>query len=305
MILVLRGFFVIAALWLTAVPAHAAALAVVLALDVSASVTADSYILQRDGIAHAFADPRLARAIAAAPGGIEALVLEWSDPQESAVTVGWTRIADSESAARFAAAIHATSRTSHGLTAIGPALAAAAAQFGRLPQPAARRVIDISGDGMANLGLPPAAMRDAIVKAGITINGLAILSEEPWLEGYYRKNVIGGPGAFVAAARDFGNVADAMLRKLAVEVAGASVPRAASVPLSSSGPPALLGQVGCWARLAATAVDPYRPFAGSGCSRINAEVALIARRSASAGSGAAATPSSKPIIRFSQRSPKY
>jgi hypothetical protein len=240
----LRGFLVIAAVWLAAAPAQAAALAVVFALDVSTSVTADSYILQRDGIAHAFGDPRLVKAIAATPGGIEALVLEWSDPRNIAVTVGWTRIADGEGAARFAAAVHARTRSSRGLTAIGPALAAAAAQFDHLPQPAARRVIDISGDGIANLGEPPAAARDAIIKTGITINGLAILSEEPWLEDYYRHNVIGGPGAFVAAARDFHSVADAMLRKLALEVAGAGVPSAASTALSRGGRDLLLGRVG-------------------------------------------------------------
>ena len=220
-------------------PAHAAALA----LDVSASVTADSYILQRDGIAHAFADPRLIKAIAAAPGGIEALVLEWSDPRDLAVTVGWTRIADAEGAARFAAAVHATARRSRGLTAIGPALAAAAAQFDDLPQPAVRRVIDISGDGMANSGEPPAAARDAVVKAGITINGLAILSEEPWLEDYYRDNLIGGAGAFVIAARDFHSFADAMLRKLALEVAGAGAPNAASAGSCKGGRPVLSGGI--------------------------------------------------------------
>ena len=126
-----------------------------MAIDVSDSVTADSYILQRDGIARAFNDPRLLKAVAAAPGGIEALVLEWSDPDKIAVTVGWTQIIDQRSAARFAAAVHATTRSSRGLTAIGPALAAAAAQFDHLPQPAARRVIDISGDGIANLGELP------------------------------------------------------------------------------------------------------------------------------------------------------
>jgi hypothetical protein len=73
---------------------------------------------------------------------------------------------------------------------------------------------------MANFGLPPAVARDRVVAAGITINGLAILTEEPWLEAYYRSNVIGGPGAFVVAARDFRSFADAVLRKLAQEIAG-------------------------------------------------------------------------------------
>jgi Protein of unknown function (DUF1194) len=210
-----------AALLVKSAPAACAGLALVLAVDVSMSVTADSYLLQRNGIARAFENPRLVNAISAVPGGIEALVLEWSDPERIAVTVDWTRLADADSAAAFAGAVRATKRSSEGLTAIGPALLAAAAAFDHAPEPAPRRVIDISGDGMANFGLPPAVARDRIVAAGIMINGLAIVTEEPWLDAYYRSNVIGGPGAFVVAARDFRSFADAMLRKLVQEIAGA------------------------------------------------------------------------------------
>src|ERR1700738_72501 len=99
------------ALMLEVASAKGAALALVLAIDVSASVTADSYLLQRDGIARAFANPRLTEAISAAAGGIEVLVLEWSDPDKIAVTVDWTRIADTASAGAFAAAVHATRRS--------------------------------------------------------------------------------------------------------------------------------------------------------------------------------------------------
>jgi hypothetical protein len=211
-----------AALLAGSAPAAGAGLALVLAVDVSVSVTADSYLLQRNGIARAFENPLLASAISALPGGIEALVLEWSDPDRIAITVGWTRLTDATSAAAFGAAVRATKRSSEGLTAIGPALLAAAAAFDHMPEPAPRRVIDISGDGMANFGLPPAVARDRIVAAGITINALAILTEEPWLEAYYRRNAIGGPGAFVVAARDFRSFADAMLRKLVQEIAGAA-----------------------------------------------------------------------------------
>ena len=70
------------------------------------------------------------------PGGIEALVLEWSDPDKIAVTVGWTRIANRNARAAFAAAVRATQRSSHGLTAIGAALLAAAAAFDHMPEPA-------------------------------------------------------------------------------------------------------------------------------------------------------------------------
>jgi hypothetical protein len=199
--------------------AQAAGLALVLAVDVSESVSPERYILQHDGIARAFEAPQLTDAIAAAPGGIEALVLEWSDPDKIRVTVDWTPIANRGAALSFAASVRATERTSHGLTAIGSAMLAAAAAFDHMPEPAGRRVIDISGDGMANFGEPPATVRDELVGRGITINGLAILSEEPWLADYYSQNVVGGPAAFVVVAKGFDSFAEAMLRKLVQEVA--------------------------------------------------------------------------------------
>jgi uncharacterized protein DUF1194 len=201
-------------------PVSAASIALVMAVDVSDSVSTERYMLQRDGIAQAFETPRLVDAIAAQPGGIEVLVLEWSDPDKIAVTVGWTRIVDRASAANFAMAMRATKRTSHGLTAIGAAMLAAADALDRVPEPADHKIIDVSGDGMANFGPPPAPVRDRLVASGITINGLAILTEEPWLADYYRQNVIGGDTAFCLVAETMDSFAEAMLKKLVQEVAG-------------------------------------------------------------------------------------
>jgi hypothetical protein len=200
--------------------AQAAAVALVLAVDVSESVSTERYLLQHDGIARAFETPRLIDAISAAPDGIEVLVLEWSDPDKIAVTVDWTRVTDRSSAAHFAAAVRATTRTSHGLTAIGAAMLAGGAAFDRLPEPAANRVIDVSGDGIANFGPAPATVRDQLVARGITINGLAILTEEPWLADYHRENVIGGASGFCLVAESMDSFAEAMLKKLVQEVAG-------------------------------------------------------------------------------------
>ncbi len=210
-----------ALLYAAAVPARAAAVALVLAIDVSESVSSERYLLQHEGIARAFETPQLVDAIAAVPGGVEALVLEWSDPDKIAITVGWTRVANRTGAAGFAASVRATQRSSNGLTAIGSALLAAAAAFDHMPEPAGHKIIDISGDGMANFGVAPVTARDALVNQGITINGLAILSEEPWLDDYYRTNVVGGPAAFVLVAKNFDSFADAILRKLVQEVASA------------------------------------------------------------------------------------
>ena len=211
-----------AAVAIASVPAAKAAdLALVLAVDVSESVSADRYLLQHDGIARAFENPQLIQAIGNAPGGIEVLLLEWSDPDKIAITIGWTRVANRSSAAAFAAAVRATTRTSHGLTAIGAAMRAGAAAFDHMPEPAVHKVIDVSGDGMANFGPSPAQVRDELVAQGITINGLAILTEEPWLAEYYSSNVIGGASSFCLVAENMNSFAEAMLRKLVQEVAGA------------------------------------------------------------------------------------
>src|SRR5260370_13113912 len=164
---------------LGASPAQAAGIALVLAIDVSESVSSARYLLEHEGSARAFETPRLVDIIAAMPGGMEALVLEWSDPDKIAITVGWTRIASHNGAAAFAAAVRGTTRTSNGLTAIGSAMMAAAAAFEPMPEPADHRVIDISGDRMANFGLPPVQARDLLVRQGIQIKGLAIPNEPP------------------------------------------------------------------------------------------------------------------------------
>ena len=208
----------LAALVAGAAPVSAASLALVLAVDVSESVSTERYVLQHDGIANAFETPQLINAIARMPGGIEALVLEWSDPDKIAVTVDWTKVVDAESAGGFAASVRKSERSSRGLTAIGAALQAAGAAFDRLPEPAAHKVVDVSGDGIANFGPAPSGVRDQLVAQGITINGLAILTEEPWLADYYRQNVIGGTAGFCLVAENMDSFAEAILRKLVQEV---------------------------------------------------------------------------------------
>jgi uncharacterized protein DUF1194 len=220
---------------LTTAPLRAAPvdLALVLAVDVSESVDAEEYELQHEGIARAFESASLIAAIRGGKrGAVEVLVLEWSDRDKQVVTVDWTRVADQPSAKDFAAKVRASRRSSNGLTAIGDALAAAYANFARLEDEADRRVIDVSGDGMANIGPSPQAIRDSLVADGVTINGLAILKTEPWLDSYYDQYVVGGPGAFLMQIEDFPSVIAAMQQKLLNEVtASRPVRRAALAPL--------------------------------------------------------------------------
>jgi len=201
--------------------------ALVLAIDVSESVDAGEYRLQHEGIARAFENSGVIDAIRGGPhGAIEATVLEWSDRDKQVVTVPWTRVSDGKSGAAFAAAVRATTRSSAGLTAIGDALLASAAAFERMPAPADRRIIDISGDGMANIGPPPDAVRDALVAKGITINGLAILKTEPWLDQYYDQYVVGGEHSFLLKVEDFQSFATAIQQKLLGEISLLALPRA-------------------------------------------------------------------------------
>lgn len=198
-------------------------MALVLAVDVSESVDAGEYRLQHEGIARAFENPQVVAAIEnGRRRAIDVLVMEWSDRDKHAVTVGWTRVSDQASAAAFAAKVRASKRSSDGLTAIGDALLAAAAAFTTAPDKPDRRVIDISGDGMANIGPKPDAVRDALVAQGITINGLAILASEPWLDTYYNDDVIGGPGAFLLQVQNFQSFATAIEQKLVAEISATS-----------------------------------------------------------------------------------
>jgi hypothetical protein len=228
------GAILAGAVLLLAAPRAGAAtvdLALVFAVDVSESVDAEEYELQHEGIARGFESPALLDAIrGGAHGAIDVLVLEWSDPDKQVVTVDWTRVSDKASAAAFAAKLRASKRSSSGLTAIGNGLLAAQAALRTLPDKAVRQVVDVSGDGMANIGPPPQAVRDEMVAAGITINGLAILKTEPWLSSYYDQYVVGGPGGFLVQVEDFASFAAAMQQKLLAEVAARPVGRAASLP---------------------------------------------------------------------------
>ena len=209
-------------------------LQLVLAADVSRSVDAEEFALQREGYAAAFTDPRVLRAIRAGQlGRIAVCFVEWSGEWAQQVTVDWTVIRDEASAEGFAAALLAPPRPFADRTALGMAIDYAVAQFARSGHSSARRTIDVSGDGTNTNGKPPAIARDQALAQGIVINALAILSPEPmpWnpfhthppggLANYFRENVAGGPGSFVLVVEDFQSFAYAIANKLIREIAAA------------------------------------------------------------------------------------
>ena len=222
-------------------PAHAVAvdLALVLAIDVSGSVSDQRLRLQLQGYIAAFRAPELARAVRGGPDGrIAATVVEWSDFGHQDQTVPWHVIADAPGAQGFAVAIEQSTLSGPGWTSLSGAIGFSAALLRRSGFRARRRVIDISGDGVNNDGPPVTAARDAAVAAGITINGLPIVALDRSLASYYRRNVIGGPDAFVEVARTIDSFAAAVLRKLLMEVAGAAPPRGISPLAAAVVPPA-------------------------------------------------------------------
>ena len=211
------------------VPAPAAArnvdLALVLAVDVSGSVNSERFELQRQGYAKAFSSREVMDAIAGGPNQTIAVTLvEWSGSSHQQQMIGWTFISDAASAAAFGSAIAETPRAFADWTSISGAIDFAVPLFNAVEIEATRRVIDISGDGINNNGRGIAEARADALSAGITINGLPILSEYPTLDAYYREYVIGGPGAFATVAHDFPDFGHAILSKLVREIAGAGSP---------------------------------------------------------------------------------
>ena len=239
----LRGLLVaLAVSRLTGAPAAAQTavdLQLVLAVDASGSVSEERFELQKRGYVAAFRSPQLVRAIGSGPArAIAVTVVQWTGPTLQVQVVPWMIVNDEASMGRLAVAIAAAPRQLFGGgTSISGAIDHALTLFGAGPFRGGRRVIDISGDGRNNRGRSAAEARDDAVRAGASINGLPILAIEPDLEEFYRDNVIGGPGAFVIAAASFASFADAILKKLIIEISdGGSMPavaRAQSSPDNS------------------------------------------------------------------------
>ena len=198
--------------------------ALVLAIDSSGSISNEWITLQIQHV-DALRHRRFIEAVQAGPlGRVAATFVEWSDRDRQDRVAGWTIIHDLASAQSFAQAIAEAPHPVPGVTSISGAIDFSAKLIAGSGYDAARRVIDISGNGSNNDGRPVTEARDEAAAAGITINGLPILDVEPALGAYYRDNVIVGPGAFIVVARNMSSFSTAVQRKLLFEVAGVSPP---------------------------------------------------------------------------------
>lgn len=206
--------------------------ALVMVNDVSRSIDDAEFKLQKDGYATAFASAEVVRAIQSGPiGAIGVAYVEFAGGAEVRTVLDWTVIHDAASANAFTARLIAQPRSFWGRTAIGSGVDRAVQMLAESGLTATRRVIDVCGDGTNNSGRQVSAARDDAVKAGITVNGLAIINAHPvaWtfahvqppggLPNYYRDNVTGGPGSFVLEVHDFHSFGEAMRRKLITEIA--------------------------------------------------------------------------------------
>jgi|ERR1700688_3610725 len=222
----------------TARAAEPVDLLLVLAADVSRSVDAQKFQLQRDGYAAAIANPQVLDAIRSGRNGrIAVLFAEWSGLGNQKVVIDWTLIDGPQAAQAFGDRLLESPRSFADRTSISGGIDFALTQFAHAPFACERRTIDVSGDGTNNAGRDVALARDETLALGVTINGLVILSETPlpWnpehtnppggLTNYYRVNVVGGPGAFVLEAKDFNSFGQAIIKKLIAEIADATPAR--------------------------------------------------------------------------------
>ena len=194
----------------------------VLAVDASGSVSERRFQLQRQGYVDAFRNPRVINAITAGiAGGIAVCMYQWTGPRLQALTVDWRRIADRSACEALAGDIQRAPRALFGGgTSISGAIDYGVRALTRCPWPGARQVIDVSGDGANTSGRPVTAARDDAAAAGVTVNGLPILAIEFDLDRHFEEEVIGGPGAFMIAAKDFESFGEAVARKLVQEISG-------------------------------------------------------------------------------------
>ncbi|MFB9263539.1 DUF1194 domain-containing protein [Bradyrhizobium erythrophlei] len=216
----------------------------ILAVDVSYSMDMDELAIQREGYAQALMSKEFLQALKAGPNGrISVTYFEWAASTDQKIIIPWRVIDGPESADAVAAEIMKTPIRRASRTSISGAIYFAIPLFDENPHRGLRRVIDISGDGPNNNGLPILGARDAALEKGIVINGLPIMVKEPSystmdidnLDYYYEDCVIGGPGSFVVSIKDREKFKEAIRTKLLLEVAD-RMPQPRVVPTAEKEP---------------------------------------------------------------------
>ncbi len=216
----------------------------ILAVDVSYSMDMEELAVQREGYAQAIVSKEFLQALKAGPNGkIAVAYFEWAASNDQKIIIPWRVIDGPETADAVSEEILKTPIRRASRTSISGAINFAMPLFEENPYHGLRRVIDISGDGPNNNGVPVVGARDAALEKGITINGLPIMVKEPSystmdidnLDFYYEDCVIGGPGSFVVSIKDRDKFKEAIRTKLLLEVAGRT-PERPMVPVAEKEP---------------------------------------------------------------------
>lgn len=191
-----------------------------LAVDSSSSINRYEFDQQMRGLAEAFRSPLVGAAITAlGKQGVAVSLMQWAGRSQQHMSAEWRVLRSAEDAQAFAEYLDATPRfIEGGSTAIGEALRAALTSMNGNAYKGNRLVVDVSGDGVSNEGEKTSIWRDRLVTAGVTINALVILNEDPNLTNFYSAEVIGGPGSFMLTAKDYRSYGAAIEQKLLQEL---------------------------------------------------------------------------------------
>lgn len=212
---------------LPAVPALAATdappsvdVALMLAVDASASIDRGLLDFQLRGHAAAFRHKAVEEAISRSGGnGIAVMLAQFAGPETLTALVPWRLLKSGKDCEDFAATIDAAPGVfMGGSTALGSAVVQAVALLDAAPYRTDKRTLDIVSNGFSNSGIDPRSARGYAAGANVTVNGLAILNEYEWLETYFAENVIAGRGSFVRTADDLNSFAGVLLGKLVTEM---------------------------------------------------------------------------------------
>lgn len=213
----------------------------VLAVDVSLSMSRTELEIQRRGYALALTNDEVVKAITEGVHGRIALTyVEWAGQTTQHVVVPWTIVSSREEAKAFADQLISNPPASARRTSISGALLFAGDLFAESGARGLRRVVDVSGDGANNQGPAVDKTRDGIVAQGIVINGLPLMTgggdasslfDIDDLDRYYTHCVIGGPGAFMIPVNDWTQFPEAIRRKLVLELAGGEPDNKGSLPV--------------------------------------------------------------------------
>lgn len=224
----LAGTLIVSLCWAGQARAADVDAAVVFAVDASASIDPQTADLQRKGHADALTSPEVISAITGNYiGCISIVYFEWSSPGRNRVVLPWTRICglrDAETAARTISEKGGTGfrRGGRSGTSVSSAIDVASLFLDQFPGKADKKVIDISGNGQNNDGLPVSFSRSAAIAKGYTINAIVIPAEDEkpgfQLASYFAENVIGGAEAFVATPAGPHDYAVYLRRKLVTEI---------------------------------------------------------------------------------------